>query len=40
MPNLEQAISRALAHRGLALLDVVANPRERSMRFSGDRWFP
>jgi pyruvate dehydrogenase (quinone) len=29
--NLEQAISRALAHRGPALLDVVTNPQELSM---------
>ena len=31
MPNLEQAISRVLAHRGPALLDVLTNPRELSM---------
>lgn len=29
--NLEQAISRALAHRGPALLDVLTNPQELSM---------
>jgi pyruvate dehydrogenase (quinone) len=29
--DLEQAISRALAHRGPALLDVLTNPRELSM---------
>jgi pyruvate dehydrogenase (quinone) len=29
--DLEQAISRALAHRGPALLDVLTNPQELSM---------
>jgi pyruvate dehydrogenase (quinone) len=29
--NLDQAISRALAHRGPALLDVLTNPQELSM---------
>jgi pyruvate dehydrogenase (quinone) len=29
--DMEQAISRALAHRGPALLDMLTNPRELSM---------